>query len=96
MYSFEREMKTLKDFFHNRYCPEGCIVESYIAKEALQFCVEYLSDCDVIGLPTSCLIDFSIERPLGGVVVKVIDGPLLAQVHRRILMNTLELQSYIE
>ena len=74
--SFEREMKNLKDYVRNCYRPEGCIVESYIAEEALEFCAEYLSNCDVIGLPTSCPIDFSIERPLGGENIKVVNDPL--------------------
>ena len=96
MYPFEREMKTLKDYVCNRYRPEGCIVESYIAEEALTFCAEYLSNCDVIGLPTGCPIDLSVERPLGGANIKVVDDPLLAQAHRCVLMNTLEIQIYIE
>ena len=49
MYPFERQMNTLKDYVRNRYHLEGCIVESYIAEKALAFCVEYLSNCDVIG-----------------------------------------------
>ncbi|XP_052297276.1 uncharacterized protein LOC127902408 [Citrus sinensis] len=82
MYPFERQMKTLKDYVRNRYRPEGCIVESYIAEEALAFCAEYLSNCDVIGLPTGCPTDLSIEKPLGGANIKVVDDPLLAQAHR--------------
>lgn len=91
MYPFEREMETLKDYVHNRYRPEGFIVESYIAEEALEFCVEHLSNCDVIGLPTGCPIDFSVERPLRGANIKVVDDPLLAQTHRCVLMNTPEI-----
>ena len=94
MYPFERQMKTLKDYVRNRYRPEGCIVE--IAEEALTFCTEYLSNCDVIGLPTGCPTDLSIEKPLGGANIKVVDDPLLAQAHRCVLMNTPEIQIYIE
>ncbi|RVW66354.1 hypothetical protein CK203_065181 [Vitis vinifera] len=36
---------------HNR--PEGCIAECYIAEEALEFCTEYLSGMDAIGIPSS-------------------------------------------
>ncbi|KAH9743195.1 hypothetical protein KPL70_003219 [Citrus sinensis] len=90
------EMKTLKDYVRNRYRPEGCIVESYIAEEALAFCAEYLSNCGVIRLPTGCPIDLSIKKPLGGANIKVVDDPLLAQAHRCVLMNTLEIQIYIE
>ena len=38
MYPFERDMKRLKGYVRNRSHPEGCIAESYIAKEALEFC----------------------------------------------------------
>ncbi|KAH9717949.1 hypothetical protein KPL71_022033 [Citrus sinensis] len=89
-------MKTLKDYVRNRYRPEGCIVESYIAEEALAFCAVYLSNCDVIGLPTGFPTDLSIEKPLGGANIKVVDDPLLAQAHRCVLMNTPEIQIYIE
>ena len=96
MYHFEREMKTLKEYVRNRYRPESCIAESYIAKEALEFCAEYLSNCDAIRLLIGCQIDFLIERPLGGANIKVVDDRLLAQAHQCVLMNTTEIQSYIE
>ncbi|KAH9697399.1 hypothetical protein KPL71_023589 [Citrus sinensis] len=89
-------MKTLKDYVCNRYRPEGCIAKSYIAEEALEFCAEYLSNCDIVGLPIGCLIDFSIKRPLRGANIKVVDDTLLAQVHRCVLMNTIEIQTYID
>ncbi|KAL6558447.1 hypothetical protein OROMI_018797 [Orobanche minor] len=88
MYPFERGMKTLKDYVRNRYRPEGCIAESYVAEEELQFCAEYLSDCDVA--------DFTIEKPLGGGNCKSVNDLLLAQAHRCVLMNTPEIQPYIE
>lgn len=31
--------------------PEGSIVENYIAEESVEFCSEYLSNVDAIGLP---------------------------------------------
>ena len=96
MYPFEREMKPIKGYVRNRYRPEGCIAECYIAEEALEFCTEYLSNCNSIGLPTGCLIDFTVERPLGGANIKVVDGPTLAQAHRCVLVNTPEIQPYIE
>ncbi|KAL6319770.1 hypothetical protein AAG906_036828 [Vitis piasezkii] len=40
MYPFERFMKVLKSYVHNRNRPEGCI-----------FCTEYLSNVDAIGIP---------------------------------------------
>ncbi|XP_060968549.1 uncharacterized protein LOC115708932 [Cannabis sativa] len=42
MYGFERYMKILKGYVRNRSKPEGCIVECYIAEEAIEFCSEYV------------------------------------------------------
>ncbi|CAL8163867.1 unnamed protein product [Prunus armeniaca] len=38
MYPFERYMKVLKGYVHNRTRLEGCIAERYIAEEAVEFC----------------------------------------------------------
>ena len=43
MYPFERYMKILKGYVRNRSRPEGCIVECYIAEEAVEFCSEYMT-----------------------------------------------------
>ncbi|KAG7552219.1 Transposase-associated domain [Arabidopsis thaliana x Arabidopsis arenosa] len=42
MYPFERYMKVLKDFVRNPARPEGCIAESYLAKECMEFCSAFL------------------------------------------------------
>ncbi|KAF5939815.1 hypothetical protein HYC85_020982 [Camellia sinensis] len=52
MYQFERFMKILKGYVRNRNCPEGCIAECYIVEEVVEFCVEYLSGVDTIGIPS--------------------------------------------
>ncbi|KAH7837023.1 hypothetical protein Vadar_008640 [Vaccinium darrowii] len=51
MYQFERYMKVLKGYVRNRNRPEGCIAESHIAEEAVEFCSEYLTWVDSIGIP---------------------------------------------
>ena len=38
MYPFERFTKVLKSYMRNCNRPEGCIVECYIAEEAIEFC----------------------------------------------------------
>lgn len=96
MYPFERKMKPIKGYVCNQNCPKSCIAECYITEEALEFCTEYLSICKSIGLPAGCLINFRIERPLGGASIKVVDAPTLAQVHRCVLVNSPEIQPYIE
>lgn len=50
MYLFEILMKILKGYVQNRNRPNGCIVKSYVAKEAIDFCLEYISNAEVIGI----------------------------------------------
>ncbi|KAK9212492.1 hypothetical protein WN943_001874 [Citrus x changshan-huyou] len=66
MYPFERNMKGLKAYVRNRNNPEGCIAESYIAEEALEFCAEYVSNMRTIGLPPGHVETSSIDKPLPG------------------------------
>nr|CAN78569.1 hypothetical protein VITISV_021512 [Vitis vinifera] len=64
MYPFERFMKVLKGYVRNRNWPEGCIAECYIAEEAIEFCTEYLSNVDAIGIPISANIDQKVGAPI--------------------------------
>ncbi|MCV5003685.1 DUF4218 domain-containing protein, partial [Escherichia coli] len=50
MYPFERYMKVLKSYVRNANRPEGSMVQSYVAEEAIEFCSEYLRGTRVIGL----------------------------------------------
>ena len=94
MYPFERQMKILKDYVRNRDKPEGCIAESYIAEEAIEFCIEYLSEVDAIGIPPKKYrSDVGLPLP-GGCVVRI-DRKLWVQAHRYVLENTNEVQPYI-
>ncbi|KAL6310976.1 hypothetical protein AAG906_019942 [Vitis piasezkii] len=67
MYPFERYMKVLKGYVRNHNRPEGCIAECYIAEEALEFCTEYLSGMDAIGIPSSMKDEWKCGKPLLGV-----------------------------
>ncbi|RVW72902.1 hypothetical protein CK203_056355 [Vitis vinifera] len=66
MYPFERYMKVLKGYVRNHNRPEGCIAECYIAEEALEFCTEYLSGMDAIGIPSSMKDEWKCGKPLLG------------------------------
>ncbi|RVX11381.1 hypothetical protein CK203_019589 [Vitis vinifera] len=46
--------------------PEGCIVECYIAEEAIEFCTEYLSNMDAIRVPSSTNVDHKVGAPIPG------------------------------
>ncbi|CAA7051770.1 unnamed protein product [Microthlaspi erraticum] len=48
MYPFERYMKVLKDFVRNPARPEGCIAESYLAEECIQFCSDFLRNTTTV------------------------------------------------
>lgn len=99
MYPFERYMKVLKGYVRNRYHPEGCIAESYIAEEAVEFCTDYLADEKAIGIPLNknfVACDFEIGRSLpGGMLVRV-ERNVLEQAHRYVLENTTAVQPYIK
>ena len=56
MYPAERYMKILKGYVKNRSRPEGCIAERYVVEEAIEFCTEYLSNVQSIGLPKSHIV----------------------------------------
>ncbi|XP_024199865.1 uncharacterized protein LOC112203073 [Rosa chinensis] len=53
MYPFERYMKVFKGWVRNRQFPEGCIAESYIVEEAIEFCSERIlpEDATTVGTP---------------------------------------------
>ena len=91
--------EVLKGYVRNRNCPEGCIAESYIVEEGIEFCVEYLSGMDAIGIPVdrnASFDDAEIGRPLRGDRVIIIERGEWEQEHCYVLQNTSEVQPYIE
>ena len=96
MYPFKRFMKVLKSYVRNRNRPEGCIVECYIAEEAIEFCTEFLSNVDAIGIPIGLRIDHKIGTPLPGSFVMKVDPIVLLQAHHFVLENTTIVQPFIE
>ena len=87
-------MKVLKRYVHNRTHPEGFIAECYIAKKAVEFCTEHLSDVRTIGMPLSQ--NMGLTKPLLGCSVTLVDRNLLNQAHLYVLENTEEVLPYIE
>ncbi|RVW80063.1 hypothetical protein CK203_052397 [Vitis vinifera] len=96
MYPFERFMKVLKGYVRNRNWPEGCIAECYIAEEAIEFCTEYLSNVDAIGIPISANIDQKVGAPIPRGQVVTIDSNLWLHAHHYVLENKTIVQPYIE
>ncbi|KAL0546093.1 hypothetical protein IC582_015998 [Cucumis melo] len=100
MYPFERYMKVLKNYVRNRHCPEGCIAECYIVEEAIEFCSDFLSEVDPVGLGIdrldASLDNSSFGRPLSAGVSFKPKQDLLYQAHQYVLANTIDVQPYIE
>lgn len=98
MYPFERYMKVLKGYVRNRYRPEGCIAESYVAEEAVEFCSEYQKGLGAIGNPIGSYKkvheQFDVGRPFQGRKVEMIDQILWEQAHRYVLANTEGVELY--
>ncbi|CAL2276868.1 unnamed protein product [Prunus armeniaca] len=89
-----RYIKVLKGYVQNRNHPEGCIAERYIAKEAVEFCTENLSDVSTVGVPSSQKM--GVSKPLSGCTVSLVDRDLLNHAHLYVLENTEEVLPYIE
>ncbi|XP_073152024.1 uncharacterized protein [Henckelia pumila] len=73
----------------------GCMAESYIAEEAVEFCSDYLSNIHTIGIP-STHHEGELTKPLSGAVVHSISDNELQQAHRYVSTNDVEIDPYIE
>ncbi|KAL0539395.1 hypothetical protein IC582_023607 [Cucumis melo] len=91
MYPFERYMKVVKSFVRNRNRPEGCIAEAQVYEEVVQFCSDFLSGLDPIGLGSlNSRKDKQRDRPLLAKTYVCPDMQQLKQAHLHILQNTEE------
>ncbi|RDX69352.1 hypothetical protein CR513_51544, partial [Mucuna pruriens] len=83
MYLVKRYMKILKSYLCKEFNrPKAFIVERYIAKEVIEFCLDYM-------LVVECF------RDTRGVIVKNKGREEVFQAHLYILNNTEEVQSYL-
>jgi len=94
MYPVERYMKILKGYTMNLHRPEASIVERYIAEEGIEYCLDYLSNVDAIGVPKS-RHDESCEGTGQGLNVKTMFWDVIHPAHLFILNNTDEVQPYL-
>ena len=53
MFPFERFMRVLKKYVHNRARPEGSMSKGYGTEEVIEFCVDFIPDLKPIGVPQS-------------------------------------------
>ena len=97
MYPFERYMKVLKSYVRNANRPEGSMVQSYVAEEAIEFCSEYLRGTRVIGLAYDDEDEhLNVTRGISGGSIVTVARKLLNKAHRNVLQNSNDVQPYIE
>ena len=61
-------------------------MESYIVEEAIEFCMDYLQDCESIGISINKLLDFVDERCNSDLEMVIFDPFELEQAHLYILI----------
>lgn len=84
-------MKVLKGYVRNRYQPKGCIPESYIGEESVEFCSEFLKQCSAIGVPKGLS---KLTTTLSVAAFMSIDEELRDQAHLHVLSNNSEVDPY--
>ena len=95
-------MKVLKGFVRKENRTEGCIAEAYIAEEAIEFCTDFLSGINSVGIPvaknTTAEDDGSIfaGKPLPGGKVEGINYESWEQAHQYVLQHITDLEPFSE
>ena len=82
-------MKILKGYVKNHYRPEASMIERYIAEESIEFCSEYMTKANPIGLLASSWHHRrSTSKCLRGVNIVSKSRSEVLQAHLYILNNT--------
>ncbi|KAL6329406.1 hypothetical protein AAG906_017723 [Vitis piasezkii] len=68
----------------------------HIKKNVCEIIIEYLSNVDAIGVPSSTNVDHKVGAPIPGGHITKVDCTLLLQAHHYVLENTTIIQPYIE
>ncbi|XP_074377850.1 uncharacterized protein LOC141719377 [Apium graveolens] len=93
-YVFERFNKVTKSYVKNCYHPEGCIAESYLGEESVEFCTEFLKEsCKIAGVPKDQVRLFG---PLSVVKMKEVDEEERDEAHLTVLLNNSEVRSELK
>ncbi|XP_074326589.1 uncharacterized protein LOC141664531 [Apium graveolens] len=93
MYAFERFNKVMKSYIRNHYHPEGCIAESYLGEESVEFCTEFLKEsCKTAGVPKD---QFRLSGPLSFMKMKEVEEKERDEAHLTVLLNNSEVFPYI-
>ncbi|PKA49389.1 hypothetical protein AXF42_Ash016578 [Apostasia shenzhenica] len=89
-------MKILKGYIRNRYRPEACIIENYVAEEIVEFYNKYLHNINPIEIPIDHTAVDKYERGITSGKSHVVDINMLRQAHSYVLHNSVVVDSYIE
>ena len=96
MYPIERCMKTFKGYVKNPYRPKVSIVERYIPEEAIEFCTNYMSEVDAIGVLKTQYEGRHEGKGTRGVRVIREDKQQVLQAHLYILNNTDDVLPFLD
>lgn len=93
MYASERFNKVLKSYVRNRYYPEGCMAESYLGEESVEFCQEFVKQsCTTAGLRKDV---GKLSGPLSVATIKSVEEEERNEAHLHVLLNNPEVHPYI-
>ncbi|XP_074347167.1 uncharacterized protein LOC141686000 [Apium graveolens] len=93
MYPFERFNKVLKSYVRNRLYPEGCIAESYLGEESVEFCSEFVrQSCTTTGFPKD---KAKLDGTLSPAIIKSVEEKERDEAHLHVLQNNSEVYPYI-
>ena len=85
MYASERFNKVLKSYVRNRYYPEGCMAESYLGEESVEFCQEFVKQsCTTAGLRKDV---GKLSGPLSVATIKLVEEEERNEAHLHVLLN---------
>ena len=85
----------LKGYMKNHHCPDDSIVKRYIPKEAIEFCSNYLSVANSIGIPRSHHDGRYKGKGTQGLNVKITVEDVLLQENLYILNIVAKVQTYL-
>ena len=72
------------------------MAECYVAKEALDFCPEYIEELQPKRVPINRNSQRDNDHGIGLCAVKKVDQSDLLKAHLYVLENTMEIEEYVE
>jgi hypothetical protein len=97
MFHFERFMGVLKKYVCNRARPKGSITKGYGTEEVIDFCVDFVPNLKLIGLPQSRHEGrLSGKGTIGRKSTICMDGHSMTQAHHTVLQNSSLVASYFK